>query len=332
MTASRCGPFRPVSSASGSSLRAGGRFGGASCDRRRCLLDRRRAEGELRVFREGSHRRRQVYAAPPTRIFQPTGAQSSCHPEVVALTSIDPAGWVGWLPHNPTGRPNTMDHPRRRGWAVLRHLAAPALALAVVATLPMTRSGDAPAAAAEYAPGLAPASVSYGLPAGRDRQGPVPQLQRLPRRDRPARGQRRRRERHPGRRCRIPGHLAEEAARRGRRRGPQDAHRRRRRPDRRVPAGQRRVPRRADDRADERDRAAGQLGRQPRVRRGRRRAAAHSARRLPPDGRLPGRRPRTAAPTSTTSRPTRSARRPACRSCRRSTSSSSRAYRWASWV
>ncbi len=59
-----------------------------------------------------------------------------------------------------------MDHPRLRGWAVLRHLAVPALALAVVATLPMTRSGDAPAAAAEYAPGLAPASVSYALPAG----------------------------------------------------------------------------------------------------------------------------------------------------------------------
>lgn len=54
-----------------------------------------------------------------------------------------------------------MDHPRLRGWAVLRHLAAPALALAVVATLPIARSGDAPT----YQPGLAPASVSYGLPA-----------------------------------------------------------------------------------------------------------------------------------------------------------------------
>jgi 5'-nucleotidase len=64
-----------------------------------------------------------------------------------------------------------MDHPRLRGWAVLRHLAAPALALAVVATLPMTRSGDAPAAAAAYAPGLAPASVSYGLPAGQTVKG-----------------------------------------------------------------------------------------------------------------------------------------------------------------
>ncbi len=54
-----------------------------------------------------------------------------------------------------------MDHPRLRGWAVLRHLAVPALALAVVATLPIARSGDAPT----YQPGLAPASVSYGLPA-----------------------------------------------------------------------------------------------------------------------------------------------------------------------
>jgi len=58
-----------------------------------------------------------------------------------------------------------MDHPRRRGWAVLRHLAVPALALAVVATLPMTRPEQAPASApgAKYLPGMAPASVSYGL-------------------------------------------------------------------------------------------------------------------------------------------------------------------------
>ena len=59
-----------------------------------------------------------------------------------------------------------MNHPRRRGWAVLRHLAAPVLAVAVVATLPMTPSADV-AAAAEPGPGLAPASVSYGLPAGK---------------------------------------------------------------------------------------------------------------------------------------------------------------------
>jgi len=53
-----------------------------------------------------------------------------------------------------------MDHPRLRGRAVLRHLAAPALALAVVATLPMTTPAS-PAAAAP-APGMAPASVNAG--------------------------------------------------------------------------------------------------------------------------------------------------------------------------
>jgi len=57
-----------------------------------------------------------------------------------------------------------MDHPRRRGWAVLRHLAAPALALAVVATLPMTRPETTPASTpvARYQPGMAPAAASYG--------------------------------------------------------------------------------------------------------------------------------------------------------------------------
>ena len=62
-----------------------------------------------------------------------------------------------------------MNHPRLRGWAVLRHLAAPALAVAVIATLPMTRSADV--AAAEPAPGMAPASVSYGLPPGQTVKG-----------------------------------------------------------------------------------------------------------------------------------------------------------------
>jgi 5'-nucleotidase len=56
-----------------------------------------------------------------------------------------------------------MDHSRLRGRALLRHIAAPALAVAVVATLPLARS-DAPAAAAP--PAYAPAAVSYGLPAG----------------------------------------------------------------------------------------------------------------------------------------------------------------------
>ncbi|HET6529721.1 MAG TPA: bifunctional metallophosphatase/5'-nucleotidase [Actinoplanes sp.] len=59
-----------------------------------------------------------------------------------------------------------MTHPRRRGWAVLRHLAAPALALALVATLPLARTETPAAQAATPGPGLAPVSVSYGLPSG----------------------------------------------------------------------------------------------------------------------------------------------------------------------
>jgi 5'-nucleotidase len=60
-----------------------------------------------------------------------------------------------------------MDHPRLRGWAVLRNLAVPALALAVVVALPMARSESTPAQEkAAYLPGMAPASVSYGLPSG----------------------------------------------------------------------------------------------------------------------------------------------------------------------
>jgi 5'-nucleotidase len=58
-----------------------------------------------------------------------------------------------------------MDHPRRRGWAALRHLAVPALALAVVATLPMTKSDSTATEQARFAPGLAPVTVSYGHPA-----------------------------------------------------------------------------------------------------------------------------------------------------------------------
>ena len=58
-----------------------------------------------------------------------------------------------------------MDHSRRRtGWAVLRHSAVPALALAVVATLPATAPREAPAAPA--ADPLTPVSVSYGQPTG----------------------------------------------------------------------------------------------------------------------------------------------------------------------
>src|SRR3982751_446537 len=54
-----------------------------------------------------------------------------------------------------------MDHPRLRGRAGLRHLAAPALALAVVATLSATPTAST-AAPSTYKP----AGVSFGLPAG----------------------------------------------------------------------------------------------------------------------------------------------------------------------
>jgi 5'-nucleotidase len=64
-----------------------------------------------------------------------------------------------------------MDHPRLRGRAVLRHLAVPALALAVVAALPMTKPDSTGTPAARFAPGLAPVSVSYGLPAGETVKG-----------------------------------------------------------------------------------------------------------------------------------------------------------------
>ena len=58
----------------------------------------------------------------------------------------------------------------RRGWAVLRQLAAPALALAVVATLPLTKSQTPAPTVAHSLPGMAPANVSYGLP-GADVKG-----------------------------------------------------------------------------------------------------------------------------------------------------------------
>ena len=54
-----------------------------------------------------------------------------------------------------------MDRPRPRGRVVLRHLAAPALAVAVIAALPMGRPAETVAAAP---PAYAPAAVSYGLP------------------------------------------------------------------------------------------------------------------------------------------------------------------------
>ncbi|MCW6009299.1 bifunctional metallophosphatase/5'-nucleotidase [Micromonospora sp. CPCC 205371] len=54
-----------------------------------------------------------------------------------------------------------MTRARSRGWAVLRHLAVPALALAVVATIPVTRGEDSPTETAAWTP-MTPVSVSYG--------------------------------------------------------------------------------------------------------------------------------------------------------------------------
>ncbi|MFG3418340.1 bifunctional metallophosphatase/5'-nucleotidase [Micromonospora sp. NPDC049460] len=63
-----------------------------------------------------------------------------------------------------------MTQPRSRGRAALRHLAAPALALAVVATLP-TASRPAPAPADDPWAALAPVSVSYATPTGGEVKG-----------------------------------------------------------------------------------------------------------------------------------------------------------------
>ena len=57
-----------------------------------------------------------------------------------------------------------MSQPRSRGWSVLRHLAVPALALAVVAALPVTADSTATPAPAAARAALTPVSVSYGKP------------------------------------------------------------------------------------------------------------------------------------------------------------------------
>ena len=96
----------------------------------------------------------------------------------------------------------------------------------------------------------------------------------------------------PGRRRRVPRHLAEEAARRGPGRGTRrHTHRRRRRQHRGQPAGQRRLPRRADDRAAERDRrwTISSVGNHE-FDEGVDELLRHAERRLPPGRRLPGRR------------------------------------------
>ncbi|MEU9506774.1 bifunctional metallophosphatase/5'-nucleotidase [Micromonospora sp. NPDC048170] len=63
-----------------------------------------------------------------------------------------------------------MTQPRSRGRAALRHLAAPTLALAVVATL-TTTSRPAPTPADDQWPALAPVSVSYAAPTGGEVKG-----------------------------------------------------------------------------------------------------------------------------------------------------------------
>ncbi|MEH1012252.1 bifunctional metallophosphatase/5'-nucleotidase [Micromonospora sp. CPCC 206060] len=63
-----------------------------------------------------------------------------------------------------------MSQPRSRGWAALRHLTVPALALAVVATLPITSQSE-PAPAIDPAAALKPVAVSYGTPLGRTVKG-----------------------------------------------------------------------------------------------------------------------------------------------------------------
>ncbi|RLK13726.1 5'-nucleotidase [Micromonospora sp. M71_S20] len=63
-----------------------------------------------------------------------------------------------------------MTQPRSRGRAVLRHLAAPTLALAVVATL-SPASRPAPDPAADRGAGLTPVAVSYAAPTGGEVKG-----------------------------------------------------------------------------------------------------------------------------------------------------------------
>ncbi|NYF55193.1 bifunctional metallophosphatase/5'-nucleotidase [Micromonospora purpureochromogenes] len=64
-----------------------------------------------------------------------------------------------------------MTAPRSRGRALLRHLAAPALALAVVASLPATGRPRPQPAATDPTAGLAPVAVSYATPTGGEVRG-----------------------------------------------------------------------------------------------------------------------------------------------------------------
>src|SRR5919198_6483528 len=54
-----------------------------------------------------------------------------------------------------------MSAPRRLGWRAWRHIAVPALAVAVVATLPMTPGRDSGGAADRWTP-MTPVAVTYG--------------------------------------------------------------------------------------------------------------------------------------------------------------------------
>jgi 5'-nucleotidase len=73
------------------------------------------------------------------------------------------------LSYHPWSDMNSTSRTRRRGWSMLRNLAAPALALAVVASLPLAQSGAAPTAAAG-AP-FSPLTVSYGTALGGTAKG-----------------------------------------------------------------------------------------------------------------------------------------------------------------
>jgi 5'-nucleotidase len=63
----------------------------------------------------------------------------------------------------------TKSRTPSRGWSVLRHLAVPAVALAVVATLPMADPRPAPANAGDAL--FTPLTVSYGAPHGGTAKG-----------------------------------------------------------------------------------------------------------------------------------------------------------------
>jgi 5'-nucleotidase len=64
----------------------------------------------------------------------------------------------GFVIRRPDRETRMMDHPRLRGWAALRYVAVPALAAAVVATVPTASSP------AQATPEFAPATVDHHLP------------------------------------------------------------------------------------------------------------------------------------------------------------------------